>query len=55
MLVSPCKAKPPVPEQRKRMSSQDGLETPKGDFKKVNIFILGKNISSGSYCFSHMS
>ncbi|XP_019496135.1 PREDICTED: nuclear protein MDM1 isoform X2 [Hipposideros armiger] len=34
VLVSPCKAKPPVPEQRKRVSSQDVLETSKGDFKK---------------------
>ncbi|XP_016055027.1 PREDICTED: nuclear protein MDM1 isoform X2 [Miniopterus natalensis] len=34
VLVSPSKAKPPVPEQRKRMSCQDGLETSKGDFRK---------------------
>ncbi|XP_006923781.1 nuclear protein MDM1 isoform X2 [Pteropus alecto] len=34
VLVSPSKVKPPVPEQRKRMSSQDGLETSKSDFRK---------------------
>ncbi|XP_036988968.2 nuclear protein MDM1 isoform X2 [Artibeus jamaicensis] len=34
VLVSPCKVKPPVPEQKKRMSPQDGLETPKSDFRK---------------------
>lgn len=34
VLVSPSKVKPPVPEQRKRMSSQDGLETPKSEFRK---------------------
>ncbi|XP_032974418.1 nuclear protein MDM1 isoform X3 [Rhinolophus ferrumequinum] len=33
VLVSP-KVKPPAPEQRKRMPSQDVLETSKGDFKK---------------------
>nr|KAF6496351.1 Mdm1 nuclear protein [Rousettus aegyptiacus] len=34
VLVSPSKVKPPVPEQRKRMSSQDGLEISKSDFRK---------------------
>ncbi|KAM5336730.1 nuclear protein MDM1 isoform 2-T2 [Glossophaga mutica] len=34
VLVSPCKAKSPVPEQKKRTSPQDGLETPKSDFRK---------------------
>ncbi|XP_036905387.1 nuclear protein MDM1 isoform X1 [Sturnira hondurensis] len=34
VLVSPCKVKPLVPEQKKRMSPQDGLETPKSDFRK---------------------
>ncbi|XP_006933946.2 nuclear protein MDM1 isoform X1 [Felis catus] len=34
VLVSPSKVKPPVPEQRKRVSSQDGLETAKNDFRK---------------------
>ncbi|XP_054436259.1 nuclear protein MDM1 isoform X2 [Pteronotus mesoamericanus] len=34
VLVSPSKVKPSVPEQRKRMSSQDGLETSKKDFCK---------------------
>ncbi|XP_008587078.1 PREDICTED: nuclear protein MDM1 isoform X1 [Galeopterus variegatus] len=34
VLVSPSKLKPPVPEQRKRMSSQDCLETSKNDFTK---------------------
>ncbi|KAM7114108.1 nuclear protein MDM1 isoform 2-T2 [Molossus nigricans] len=34
VLVSPCKVKPPVPEQSKRVSSQDGLETSKNDFRK---------------------
>lgn len=54
VLVSPSKVKPPAPEQRKRMPSQDVLETSKGDFKKVNIYILGENISSGSDYFSHI-
>ena len=52
--MSPSKVKPSVAEQRKRMSSQDGLETLKNDFRKVNIYILEKNISSGSDYFSHM-
>ncbi|XP_036312534.1 nuclear protein MDM1 isoform X2 [Pipistrellus kuhlii] len=34
VLVSPSKVKPPGPEQRKRMSLQDGLETSKSDFRK---------------------
>ncbi|XP_010968797.2 nuclear protein MDM1 isoform X1 [Camelus bactrianus] len=34
VLVSPSKVKPLVPEQRKRMSPQDGLETLKNDFRK---------------------
>ncbi|XP_061272535.1 nuclear protein MDM1 isoform X1 [Bos javanicus] len=34
VLVSPSKVKPPVIEQRKRISSQDGLETLKNDFRK---------------------
>ncbi|CAN0369060.1 unnamed protein product [Rangifer tarandus platyrhynchus] len=34
VLVSPSKVKPPVIEQRKRISSQDGLETLKDDFRK---------------------
>ncbi|XP_007106315.2 nuclear protein MDM1 isoform X3 [Physeter macrocephalus] len=34
VLVSPSKMKPSVAEQRKRMSSQDGLETLKNDFRK---------------------
>ncbi|XP_004053579.2 nuclear protein MDM1 isoform X10 [Gorilla gorilla gorilla] len=34
VLVSPSKMKPPVPEQRKRMTSQDCLETSKNDFTK---------------------
>ncbi|XP_004406027.1 PREDICTED: nuclear protein MDM1 isoform X3 [Odobenus rosmarus divergens] len=34
VLVSPSKVKLPVPEQRKRISSQDGLETAKNDFRK---------------------
>ncbi|KAF3826029.1 hypothetical protein GH733_006143 [Mirounga leonina] len=34
VLVSPSKVRLPVPEQRKRMSSQDGLETAKNDFRK---------------------
>lgn len=34
VLVSPSKVKPPVPEQRKRMSPQDGFETSKSDFRK---------------------
>ncbi|XP_028388303.1 nuclear protein MDM1 isoform X3 [Phyllostomus discolor] len=41
VLVSPCKGKPPVPEQRKRMSSQEGLETPKSDFKKKESHAVG--------------
>lgn len=40
--MSPSKVRPPVPEQRKRVSSQDGLETAKNDFRKVNIYILGE-------------
>lgn len=54
VLVSPSKVKPPVPEQRKRMSSQEGLDTSKSDFRKVNIYIFGKNISSGNDYFSHV-
>lgn len=46
--MSPSKVKPPVIEQRKRISSQDGLETLKNDFRKVNIYTLEKNVSSGS-------
>lgn len=42
VLVSPSKVKPLVPEQRKRMSSQDGLETSKSDFRKVTISIWEK-------------
>nr|XP_012637874.1 nuclear protein MDM1 isoform X2 [Microcebus murinus] len=34
VLVSPSKVKPPAPEQRKRMYSQDCLETSKNDFTK---------------------
>uniref|UniRef100_A0A8C6QNF8 Nuclear protein MDM1 n=1 Tax=Nannospalax galili TaxID=1026970 RepID=A0A8C6QNF8_NANGA len=34
VLVSPSKVKPSAPEQRKRMSSQDDLETPRSDFTK---------------------
>uniref|UniRef100_A0A8C9DE74 Nuclear protein MDM1 n=1 Tax=Prolemur simus TaxID=1328070 RepID=A0A8C9DE74_PROSS len=34
VLVSPSKVKPPALEQRKRMSSQDCLETSKNDFTK---------------------
>nr|XP_024203702.2 nuclear protein MDM1 isoform X8 [Pan troglodytes] len=34
VLVSPSKMKPPAPEQRKRMTSQDCLETSKNDFTK---------------------
>ncbi|XP_069844418.1 nuclear protein MDM1 isoform X1 [Dipodomys merriami] len=34
VLVSPSKGKPPVSEQRKRMFSQDGLETSKNVFTK---------------------
>lgn len=34
VLVSPSKVKPPAPEQKKRIPSQDVLETSKGDFKK---------------------
>ncbi|XP_045869726.1 nuclear protein MDM1 isoform X4 [Meles meles] len=34
VLVSPSKVRLPVPEQRKRMSSQDGLETANNDFRK---------------------
>ncbi|KAI4546440.1 hypothetical protein MG293_002995 [Ovis ammon polii] len=34
VLVSPSKVKPPVIDQRKRVSSQDGLETLKNDFRK---------------------
>uniref|UniRef100_A0A8C6E458 Nuclear protein MDM1 n=1 Tax=Moschus moschiferus TaxID=68415 RepID=A0A8C6E458_MOSMO len=34
VLVSPSKVKPPVIEQRKGISSQDGLETLKSDFRK---------------------
>lgn len=34
VLVSPSKVKPPVPEQKKRTSSQDGLEALKNDFRK---------------------
>ncbi|XP_011947216.1 PREDICTED: nuclear protein MDM1 isoform X5 [Cercocebus atys] len=34
VLVSPSKMKPPAPEQRKRMTSQDCLETSKTDFTK---------------------
>uniref|UniRef100_A0A8C8XLQ9 Nuclear protein MDM1 n=1 Tax=Panthera leo TaxID=9689 RepID=A0A8C8XLQ9_PANLE len=34
VLVSPSKVRPPVPEQRKRVSPQDGLETAKNDFRK---------------------
>ncbi|XP_025738743.2 nuclear protein MDM1 isoform X1 [Callorhinus ursinus] len=34
VLVSPSKVRLPVPEQRKRISSQDGLETAKNDFRK---------------------
>lgn len=48
VLVSPSKVKPPVPEQKKRTSSQDGLEALKNDFRKVNIYIWGKNIYSES-------
>uniref|UniRef100_A0A2K6PFB6 Nuclear protein MDM1 n=1 Tax=Rhinopithecus roxellana TaxID=61622 RepID=A0A2K6PFB6_RHIRO len=34
VLVSPSKMKPPAPEQRKRRTSQDCLETSKNDFTK---------------------
>ncbi|XP_055252008.1 nuclear protein MDM1 isoform X3 [Moschus berezovskii] len=34
VLVSPSKVKPPIIEQRKGISSQDGLETLKSDFRK---------------------
>ncbi|XP_063470272.1 nuclear protein MDM1 isoform X6 [Symphalangus syndactylus] len=34
VLVSPSKMKPPAPELRKRMTSQDCLETSKNDFTK---------------------
>ncbi|XP_058164385.1 nuclear protein MDM1 isoform X2 [Dasypus novemcinctus] len=34
VLVSPSKVKPPVAEQRKKMSSQDGLDMSKNDFSK---------------------
>ncbi|XP_077631402.1 nuclear protein MDM1 isoform X2 [Crocuta crocuta] len=34
VLVSPSKVRPPVPEQRKRASSQDGLQIAKDDFRK---------------------
>uniref|UniRef100_A0A5F9C3W1 Nuclear protein MDM1 n=1 Tax=Oryctolagus cuniculus TaxID=9986 RepID=A0A5F9C3W1_RABIT len=34
VLVSPSKVKPAAPEQRRRVSPQDGLETPKNDFPK---------------------
>ncbi|XP_053438967.1 nuclear protein MDM1 isoform X5 [Nycticebus coucang] len=34
VLVSPSKVKSPAPEQKKRISSQDCLETPKNDFTK---------------------
>ncbi|XP_039101583.1 nuclear protein MDM1 isoform X2 [Hyaena hyaena] len=34
VLVSPSKVRPPVPEHRKRVSSQDGLQTAKDDFRK---------------------
>lgn len=49
--MSPSKMKPPAPEQRKRMTSQDCLETSKNDFTKVNIFWGKKFISSvTNYC-----
>lgn len=39
VLVSPSKVKPPGLEQRRRASSQDGLETLKKDITKVGIYI----------------
>ncbi|XP_076967468.1 nuclear protein MDM1 isoform X4 [Tamandua tetradactyla] len=43
VLVSPSKVRPPVPEQRRKLSSQDGLNTSKNDFSKKEsraIFLL---------------
>uniref|UniRef100_A0A286XFU2 Nuclear protein MDM1 n=1 Tax=Cavia porcellus TaxID=10141 RepID=A0A286XFU2_CAVPO len=34
VLVSPSKIKPPISEQRRKMSSQGGIGTPKNDFTK---------------------
>ncbi|XP_004675970.2 PREDICTED: nuclear protein MDM1 isoform X1 [Condylura cristata] len=40
VLVSPSKVKPPVPEHRKTVASQDCLETPKNDFRKKDSRIM---------------
>ncbi|MBZ3888981.1 Nuclear protein MDM1 [Sciurus carolinensis] len=43
VLVSPSKVKPPAPEQKRRMSSQDCSETSKNDFTKKGsraLFLL---------------
>ncbi|XP_066224803.1 nuclear protein MDM1 isoform X5 [Saccopteryx leptura] len=45
VLVSPSKVKPPVPEQKKRMSSQDGLETPKTDLRKKGSHVMARQTS----------
>lgn len=45
VLVSPSKVKPPVPEQRKRMSLQDGLETSKSDFRKKEGHVVALQTS----------
>ncbi|KAM8800809.1 nuclear protein MDM1 isoform 5-T5 [Rhynchonycteris naso] len=45
VLVSPSKVKPAVPEQRKRMSSQDGLETPKTDLRKKGSHVMARQTS----------
>ncbi|XP_058413664.1 nuclear protein MDM1 isoform X1 [Diceros bicornis minor] len=42
VLVSPSKVKPPVPEQRKRVPSQDGLEMAKSDFRKKESHALSR-------------
>lgn len=44
VLVSPSKVKPPGLEQRRRASSQDGLETLKKDITKVAICISEENL-----------
>ncbi|XP_066113921.1 nuclear protein MDM1 isoform X2 [Saccopteryx bilineata] len=45
VLVSPSKVKPPVPEQKKRMSSQDGLETPQTDLRKKGSHVMARQTS----------
>lgn len=44
--MSPSKVKPSAPEQRKRASSQDGLDTLKKDLTKVDICVAGEDLSS---------